>query len=121
MVACLESKAHILPYGRIMIRVFKAFGIDLTPEDEVEEPSPYDTYNGMSMEWMKFEKVVDGSWIHPMDFGAENGHDQHVDDDSDPERNMNDNELNIPPLQTNNSQTYVSSYGHETGLSFQIQ
>ena len=37
-----------------------------------------------------------------MDFGAEDGH-RHVDDDSDPKRDMTDIELNIPPLQTNNS------------------
>ena len=83
-------------------RVFKAFGIDLTLKDEVEEPLPYDTYYGMSMGRMKFEKVVNGSWVHPMEFGAEDGH-QHVDDDSNPERDMTDIELNIPLLQTNNS------------------
>ena len=37
-----------------------------------------------------------------MEFGVEYGH-QHVDDDSDPKRDMTDIELNIPPLQTNNS------------------
>ena len=71
MVACCERKTRILPYEHIMTRIFKAFGIDLTVEDEVEEPSPYDTYNGTSMGRMKFEKVVDGSWVHPMEFGAE--------------------------------------------------
>ena len=102
MVACCESKTRILLYGRIMTRVFKAFGIDLILEDEVEEPSPYDTYNGMSMGRMKFEKVVDGSWVHPVEFGVEDGH-QHIDDDSDLERDMVDIELNIPSLQTNNT------------------
>ena len=81
MVACCERKTSILPYGRIMIIVFKAFGIDLTLEDEVVESSPYETYNGISMGWMKFEKAAD----------------------SDSERDMVDIELNIPPLKTNNS------------------
>ena len=85
-----------------MTRVFKAFGIDLTLEDEVEETSPYDTYNGMSMGRIKFEKVVDGSWVHPMEFGAKDSH-QYVDDDSDPNRDMTFIESNIPLLQTNNS------------------
>ena len=71
MVICCESTTRILPYGHIMTKIFKAFGIDLTLEDEVEEQSPYDTYNGMSMGRMKFEKVVKGSWVHPMEFGAE--------------------------------------------------
>ena len=101
MVACCESKTCILPYGRIMTRVFKAFGIYLTLKDEVEDPSPYGTYNGMSMGRMKFEKAADGSWVHPVEFGAEDGH-QHVDDDSDLEHDMIDIELTIPPLQTNN-------------------
>ena len=79
-----------------MTRVFKAFGIDLTLEDEIVESSPYDTYNEMSMGWMKFEKAANGSWVHPVEFGAEDSH-QHVDDDSDPERDMADIELNIPP------------------------
>ena len=57
-----------------MTRVFEAFGIDLTLEDEVEETSPYDTYNDMSMGRMKFEKVVDSSKVRPMEFGAEDGH-----------------------------------------------
>ena len=57
-----------------MTRVFKAFCIDLTLDDEGEEPSPYDTYNGMSMGRMKFEKAIAGSWVHPMEFGAKDGH-----------------------------------------------
>ena len=83
MVECCESKTRILPYGPIMTKVFKAFGINLTLEDEVEEPLPYDIYNGMSMGQMKFKKAADGSWVHPMEFGARDGH-QGVDDDSDP-------------------------------------
>ena len=51
---------------------------------------------------MKFEKVVDGSWVHSVEFGVEDGH-QHVDDDSETERAMTYIELNIPALQTNNS------------------
>ena len=66
---------------------------------------------------MKFEKVADGSWVRPMDFGTEDGH-HHVDHDEDTDRDMVDVELNIPSLHTNNSQTYVSIYGGETGLNF---
>ena len=61
MVACCESKTHILPYGCIMTKVFNSFGIEFTLDDEVDEPSPYDTYNDMSMGRMKFEKAADGS------------------------------------------------------------
>ena len=49
MAACCESNTRILPYGRIITRVFKAFGIKFTLDDEVDEPSPYDIYNDMSM------------------------------------------------------------------------
>ena len=49
IVTCCESKTHILPYGRIMTKVFKAFGIEFTHDDEINESSPYDTYNDMSM------------------------------------------------------------------------
>ena len=49
MAACCESKTRILPYGCIMTKVFKAFSIEFTLDDEVDEPSPYDTYNDMSM------------------------------------------------------------------------
>ena len=101
MVACCESKTRILPYEHIMTRVLKAFGIDLTLKGEVEESSPYDTYNRTSMGQMKFEIATNGSWVHPVEFGAKNGH-WHADDDSDPERDMTDIELNIPLLQTNN-------------------
>ena len=49
IATCCERKTRILPYGRIMTKVFKAFGIEFTLNDEVEEPSPYDTYKDMSM------------------------------------------------------------------------
>ena len=61
MAACCESITCILPYGRIMTKVFKAFGIEFTLDNEVDEPSPYDTYDDMSMGQMKFDKAVDGS------------------------------------------------------------
>ena len=69
---------------------------------------------------MKVEKVVDGSWVHPMEFGVEDGH-QHVDDDSDLECDMVDVKLNIPSLQTNNSQTNVPTSKNGTGLASQIE
>ena len=101
MATCWERKTRILTYGRIMTRIFKAFGIDLTLED-VEEPSPYNTYNDMFMGHMKFERVVDGSWVRLIDFGAEDGH-QHVNDDKNRESDMGDVKLNIPSLHKNNS------------------
>ena len=60
MEACYESKTRILPYVCIMTKVFKAFGIEFTLDDEVDEPSPYDTYNDMSIGRMKFKKATDG-------------------------------------------------------------
>ena len=41
-----------------MTIVFKAFGIDLTLEDEVDEPSPYDTYNDVSMDRRSLRKLL---------------------------------------------------------------
>ena len=79
MTTCCERKTRILPYGRIMTKVFKAFGIEFTLDDEVDEPSPYDTYNDMSMGRMKFEKIVDGSWVSLID---------DVDDEEDIELDM---------------------------------
>ena len=49
MTVCCERKTCILPYGCIMTKVFEAFDIEFTLDDEVDEPSPYDTYNDMSM------------------------------------------------------------------------
>ena len=56
---CCESKTRILPYGRIITKVFKAFGNEFNLDDEIN--------NDMSMGRMKFEKVVDGSWVRPID------------------------------------------------------
>ena len=61
MASCCESKTRFLPYERIMTRVFKAFCIEFTLGDEVNEPSPYNTYNDMSMGQMKFKKATDSS------------------------------------------------------------
>ena len=61
MAACCKIKTRILPYGRIMTKVFKEFSIEFTLDEEVDEPSPYNTYNDMSIGRMKFEKAIDGS------------------------------------------------------------
>ena len=37
-----------------MTKVFKAFGIEFILDDEVDESSPYDTYNDRSMGRIKF-------------------------------------------------------------------
>ena len=44
-----------------MSKVFKEFGIEFNLDDEVDDPSPYDTYNDLSLGLMKFKKAVDGS------------------------------------------------------------
>ena len=106
MAACCESKTRILPYGRIMTKVFKAFGIEFTLDDEVDEPSPYETYNDMSMGWMKFEKAVDGSWVYLID--------DVVDDEEDTEIDMTDVRLNTPLLHTYSEETYALTSGDET-------
>ena len=59
-------------------------------------------------------------WVCSVDFGAKDGH-HHVDDDEDIECDMADVELNIPPLYTNNSQTYVPTSSNETCLASQFK
>ena len=54
---------RILPYGRFLTKVFKDVGIDLSRETYFEVPNTYDTYDDQSMAKMKFEKVLDGSWV----------------------------------------------------------
>ena len=63
MILCCESMTHVLPYGRFLTRVFKDVGVDLSRETDFEASSIYDTYDEQSLEWMKFEKAPDGSWI----------------------------------------------------------
>ena len=109
MIGCCESKTGILPYGRIMTKVFKAFGMEFTLDDEVNEPSPYNTYNDMSMGRMKFEKATDCSWVRPIDY------------EEDTKRDMADVGLNTPPLHTNNKRIYVQTFGDETCLATQFE
>ena len=113
MVVSCENKTRILPYGRNMTKVFKEFGIEFTLDDEVDEPSPYDTYNDMAMGRMKFEKAFDGSWVHSID--------DVVDDEEDIERDMADVRLNTPPLHTYNEETYALTSGDETCLASQFE
>ena len=66
----------------------------------------YDTYNDMSMGRMKFEKVVDGSWVHPID--------DVVDDEEDTERDMDDVGLNMshpqpPPRRMKGARNYTGT------------
>ena len=74
VVACCQRNSCILPYICIIAKVFKAFGINLTLESDVEEPSHYKTYNNMSMGRMNFEKVTGGSWVRQVDLGAKYDH-----------------------------------------------
>ena len=48
MAACCQNNTLILPCWCIMTKVLRAFGIDLTLESNVEDPSPYDAYNDQS-------------------------------------------------------------------------
>ena len=96
MDACCQSNSRILLYGRIMTKLFRAFGIDLTLESDVEEPSPYNTYSDPCMGQIKFEKAADGSWVRWVDLRVEDGHQHH--DDEDLKRDMTDVQLNITPI-----------------------
>ena len=60
----------------------------------------------MSMVCMKFEKANDSSWVHRVDLEVEHGH-QHVDDEEDLDRDMDDVHLDIPPLHINIPETDV--------------
>ena len=108
MAACCESKTRILPCERIMTKLFKAFGIEFTLDDEVDEPSPYDTYNDMSIGHMKFKKAADGSWV------------RLIDDEEDTECDMADVGLNTPPLHTYNKETYALTSDDKTNFGFLI-
>ncbi|KAL6349475.1 hypothetical protein AAG906_034132 [Vitis piasezkii] len=67
MISCYESKTRVLPYGRFLTRVFKDVGVDLSRETNFEAPNIYDTYDDLSMGWMKFEKVPNaGSSSQPL-------------------------------------------------------
>ena len=61
MISCCESTIRVLPYGRFLTRVFKDVGVNLSREIDFEAPSIYDTYDEQSLEWMKFEKSLNGS------------------------------------------------------------
>ena len=61
MISCYESTTRVLPYGRCLTRVFEDVGVDLSREIDFEAPSIYDTYDEQSLEWMKFEKSLNGS------------------------------------------------------------
>ena len=110
---CCESKTRILPYRRIMTKVFKAFGIEFILDDEVDESSPYDTYNDTSIGWMKFEKVVDGSRVRSID--------DAVNDEKDTEHDMADVGLNTSPLHTYNEETDALTSSDETSLTSQFE
>ena len=62
MIACCESTTRVLPNGHFLTRVFKDVGIDLSRETDFEVLNTYNTYDDQSMERMKFEKALDGSW-----------------------------------------------------------
>ena len=113
MAACCESKTHILPYVCIMTKVFKAFGIEFTLDNEVDESSPYNTYNDMSIGQMNFKKATDGSWVRLID--------NVVDDEEDTERDMADVRLNTPPLHKYKEETDALTYGDETSLASQFE
>nr|CAN63282.1 hypothetical protein VITISV_010198 [Vitis vinifera] len=59
----LDSRTHVLSYGRFLTRVFKDVSVDLGRETNFEVPNAYDSYDEQSMGRMKFEKAPDGSWF----------------------------------------------------------
>ena len=61
MISSCESTTRVLPYGRFLTQVFKDVGVDLSRVIDFEAPNIYDTYNEQSLEWMKFEKSLNGS------------------------------------------------------------
>ena len=67
----------------------------------------------MSMGQMKFEKVVDGSWVHPIDDVVNNKEETKCD--------MANVGLNTPPLHTYNEETYALTSGDETSLDSQFE
>ena len=63
MISCCENTTRVLPYGRFLTKVFKDVGVNLSRETDFEVPNSYDTYDDLSMRWMKFEKAPDGYWV----------------------------------------------------------
>ena len=67
MISCCESTTRVFPYNRFLTRMFNDASIDLSRETDFEAPNAYDTYDDLSMGWMKFEKAPDGSWVKRAD------------------------------------------------------
>ena len=56
MISYYESMTRVLSYGSFLTRVFKDVEVDLSRETNFKAPSIYNTYDDLSMRWMKFEK-----------------------------------------------------------------
>ena len=67
MISCCESTTRVFPYNRFLTRMFNDASTDLSRETDSEAPNAYDTYDDLSMGWMKFEKAPDGSWVKRAD------------------------------------------------------
>lgn len=61
MMPYYKSSTHVLANECFLIKVFKEVDINLSKEKDIEVPSVYDTYNGLSMNKIKFKKIVEGS------------------------------------------------------------
>ena len=63
MIACCERKTRALPYGWVLTKVYKEFGLYLSSETNIENVSMYDMYKESTMGRMKFVKSDDDKWI----------------------------------------------------------
>ena len=57
-----EEKKRVLPYCRILTKVFEAKGIDLSHEPDIDKPSSYDTINKATLSRMQNYKMKDETW-----------------------------------------------------------
>ena len=62
MITCCKKKKQVLPYGRIITKVFEAKGINLSREPDIDKPSLYDTISKVALSRMKIYKMKDETW-----------------------------------------------------------
>ena len=80
---------RILPYGCLLTKVFKAFGIDLSIEPDVKRPKSTDIINTIALARMRIIKDKNERWaITGDDHEDSNEDDGDMGDEGD--KNMND-------------------------------
>ena len=62
MIANCKKTEHILPYGCLLTKVFEAFWIDLSVEQDVERPKSTDIINTITLARMRIAKDKNGRW-----------------------------------------------------------